>query len=66
MSKEYVCDCCRKILENPYAVKMKEFYIGCECDSCGIFPVNRKITTKIHLCENCYKKIKYIKGGDNK
>lgn len=66
MSKEYVCDCCKAIIENPYKVKMKEFYIGAEIDSCGIFPVDSKRTTKIHLCDNCYKALKNIKGGESK
>ena len=55
MSKVYKCDSCEKMIEDPYAVKMKEFYIAAECDMCGVFPVNAKRIKKIHLCHDCYK-----------
>ena len=24
----YQCDCCNKVISDPYTVKMKEFYVG--------------------------------------
>lgn len=28
----YQCDSCHKIIENPYIVKMKEFYVGIDTE----------------------------------
>lgn len=43
------------MIENPYEEKMKEFYVGCEFDYCGVFPVNSKRKIKVDLCEDCYR-----------
>lgn len=54
----YQCDSCYKIIENPYIVKMKEFYIGrmdTDCSSGIVIPVERKRKIKIQLCNDCYK-----------
>lgn len=33
--KVYQCDSCKEIISNPYAVKMKEFYVEIQiCDDC--------------------------------
>lgn len=44
--KVYKCDACGKIIDEPYKMKMKEFYSFPRC--WGIHRV------KIHLCDNCY------------
>lgn len=28
----YQCDCCNKVIADPYTVKMKEFYVGVDTD----------------------------------
>lgn len=61
MSKAYKCDCCGKIIKDIYEARMKEFYVDADYDIvCGILPLNSKNTTKIHLCEKCYKGLKEI------
>lgn len=63
MSKVYKCDCCEEIIKDPHEARMKEFYVGADYDIvCGILPLNSKNTTKIHLCEKCYKGLKEIGG----
>ena len=52
--KIYKCDACGKAIENPYEANMREFYVGVTSDASGIFPVNAKRKTKVHLCEECY------------
>lgn len=29
----YQCDCCNKVISDPYTVKMKEFYLGVDTDT---------------------------------
>lgn len=56
--RTYQCDSCYKIIENPYIVKMKEFYVGMmdiDCISGIVAPVERKRKIKIQLCNDCYK-----------
>ena len=55
MSKVYKCDSCGATIENPYKVKMKEFYIGAKFDLGMCFPEDSKQKVKIHLCGKCYK-----------
>ena len=58
----YQCDCCNKVISDPYTVKMKEFYVGVDTDYfSGIeIPVERKRKIKIHLCDDCYKGLHLI------
>lgn len=67
MSKVYKCDCCERIIEDPFETKMKEFYIGCEFDMSGAWPVNCTKKTRVHLCDDCYKGlgelVKKLNGG---
>lgn len=64
MSKRYICDVCYKVINNPFELKMKEFYIGMTIDEYGCLPCNAKQRTKIHMCDDCYSKfIKYIRTG---
>lgn len=53
----YQCDCCNKVITDPYTAKMKEFYVGVDIDySSGIeIPVERKGKIEIHLCDDCFK-----------
>lgn len=58
----YQCDSCKKVIENPYTVKMKEFYLGVDIDCLsGIaIPIESKRRVKIHLCGECYKGLHVI------
>lgn len=60
----YQCDSCKKIIEDPFTVKMKEFYLRFDADYLsGLpFPVeNRKgRKMRIHLCDECYKGLNLI------
>ena len=54
MAECYVCDACGVTITDPYKVKMKEFYIGCDFTEFGDFPVCCRVKKKIHLCDECY------------
>lgn len=58
----YQCDSCKKVIEDPYTVKMKEFYLGVDIDCLsGIeIPIESKRRVKIHLCDECYKGLNLI------
>lgn len=58
----YQCDSCKEVIENPYTVKMKEFYLGVDIDCLsGIaIPIESKKKVKIHLCDECYKGLNLI------
>lgn len=61
--KVYQCDCCNKVIADPYTVKMKEFYvmIDIDCLSGIAIPVGKsKRKIKIHLCDECYKGLNLI------
>ena len=51
----YQCDSCYKIIENPYIVKMKEFYIDNTHSIQDENPIESKRKIRIHLCDECYK-----------
>mgnify|MGYP000658449652 CR=1 FL=1 len=60
----YQCECCNKVISDPYTVKMKEFYVGVDFD-CGsriAIPIESKRKIKIHLCDECYKGLNLIGG----
>ena len=59
----YKCDNCGNTIMNPYEQKMKEFYVGCEFDECGVFPIFSKRKVKVDLCEDCYKGLHHIAEG---
>lgn len=54
----YQCDSCYKIIENPYTVKMKEFYVGIDTEYFTRIKSKRKI--KIQLCDDCFKGLHLI------
>ncbi len=58
----YQCDSCYKIIENPYIVKMKEFYVGIDIEYFTRIetPIERKRKIKIQLCDDCYKGLHLI------
>lgn len=58
----YQCDCCNKVISDPYTVKMKEFYLGVDTDYfSGIaILVECKSKIKIHLCDDCFKGLHVI------
>ena len=66
--KVYQCDACKKTITDPYEEKMKEFFVGCHFDYCGVFPENTKRKVKVHLCDDCFKGLHLIadkKRSDN-
>lgn len=60
--KVYQCDCCNKVITDPYTVEMKKFYVGVDTDYfSGIaIPVKIKRKIKIYLCDDCYKGLHVI------
>lgn len=58
--KVYQCDSCKKVITDPYKVKMKEFYVGADFDNGMYFPLEARKTVKIHLCDDCYKGLRLI------
>lgn len=58
----YKCDSCYKIIENPYHVKMKEFYLRVDIEYFTRIrtPVKSKRKIKIQLCDDCYKGLHLI------
>lgn len=59
----YQCDSCKKAIEDPYTVKMKEFYVGVmDIDSSSgiVIPIDSKRRVKIHLCDECYKALNLV------
>jgi hypothetical protein len=58
----YQCDCCEKVIADPYTVKMKEFYldVDTDCLSGTPIPIESKRRIKIHLCDECYKGLNLI------
>ncbi len=58
--KVYQCDACEKAIKDPYKEKMKEFFVGCHFDYCGVFPENSKRKIKVHLCDDCFKGLHLI------
>jgi hypothetical protein len=48
------------VIEDVYREEMKEFYIGCDFEYCGVFPVASKRKIKVDLCEDCYQGLHLI------
>ena len=55
--KVYQCDSCERTITDPYEAKMKEFYLG---SYDVIYPVKMKQKVKVHLCDDCYKGLRFI------
>lgn len=53
----YQCDCCNKVISNPHNVKMKEFYIDNTHSIQDENPIESKRKIRIHLCDECYKRL---------
>lgn len=66
--KTYICDSCGEIIDDPYKVKMKEFYVGMDIDYGIATPLKRKRISKVHLCDDCFSSLYEIaarkKEGD--
>ena len=58
--KRYVCDCCNKIIEDPYEAQMKEFMYTAEYDFGTVFPIETRYRKKLHLCGSCFANLKSI------
>ena len=58
----YQCDCCNKVISNPYTVKMKEFCVemDIDCRSGIAIPIESKRKIEIHLCDDCFKGLHVI------
>lgn len=60
--KVYQCDCCNKVISDPYTVNMREFYVGIDIEyfsQIGI-PIESKRKIKIQLCDDCFKGLHVI------
>lgn len=67
MSKKYICDMCETVIDNPYSVKMREFYIGADYECGTVFPIPIKTSKfKIHICGDCFRTLKNIKDKKEK
>lgn len=58
----YQCDCCNKVITDPYTVKMKEFYVGIDIEffsQIGI-SIESKRKIKIQLCDDYFKGLHFI------
>ncbi len=64
--KDYQCNSCGKVINNPYKIKITEFYEDYEIDYCGVFPFINKRKAKVHLCENCYKGLHIIAHSEKR
>lgn len=55
MAQKYICDSCGKVIDDPYDVRMREFFIDAEYDLSQWWyrPVKHKC--RIHLCDGCFK-----------
>lgn len=58
--KVYQCDSCKKVIDNPYDVRMKEFYVAADYDNGVYFPVDSIRKVKIHMCDECYMRLHLI------
>lgn len=56
----YQCDSCNKVIQDPYIVKMKEFYVGIDMEYFTRFEIPVEIKRKIQLCDDCYKGLHLI------
>lgn len=61
MAKVRICDHCGAVVDHPHKAYFREYYIGCEFDICGVFPVPTSRSEKIDLCKDCYSKLKSMK-----
>ena len=58
--KTYVCDACDVVINSPYEMKMKEFYVGCSFELAGVFPNPTRRKTVVHLCDDCFHALHLI------
>jgi len=56
--KTYICDICQKVIDNPYKMKMREFYVGVSFFEYCCVPEETSRKTKIHLCGDCFEMLK--------
>ena len=59
------CDCCKKIIEDPYEVKFREYLLEAEYNSVGVFPVKSKRKSVLDLCADCYNNLQVMKIKDS-
>ena len=54
----YQCDSCNKVIQDPYIVKMKKFYV--EIDMEYFTRIKTPIKRKRKMCDECYKGLNLI------
>ena len=58
--KTYVCDMCGIDIADPHSVEMKEFCFTVDNSDIHQVPTKDTVKVKIHLCNNCFEKLKAI------
>ncbi len=58
--KVFQCDCCKKIIEDPFEVNFREYYLAAEYTLGAYFPVNSRKREKTDLCVDCYKNLHQV------
>lgn len=58
--RTFVCDACDKVIDEPYEMKMKEFYVGCSFEYFGVLPNPSKRKIVVHLCDDCFHGLSLI------
>lgn len=58
--KVFQCDCCKKIIKDPYEVNFREYYLAVEYTLGAYFPVNSRKREKADLCADCYKNLHQV------
>lgn len=60
--KVFQCDCCKKVIEDPYEVNFREYFVLKEFTSNGDpYPNIKKEERTAELCKNCYDSFNLIK-----
>ena len=57
--KVFQCDCCKKVIEDPYEVNFREYLLEAEYTS-EFFLLRQKRKAVVDLCEVCYKNLHQV------
>lgn len=58
--KVFQCDCCKKNIEDPYEVNLREYLLEDEYVSGYIFKKKKLKQKSCDLCADCYKKLHQV------
>lgn len=58
--KVFQCDCCKKIIEDPYEVNFREYLLEDEYVSGHIFKKKKLKQKSCDLCSDCYKNLHQV------